>query len=250
MQLIKRLERNTTGRDLIVGDVHGCFSKLREALDAVGFDPAAGDRLISVGDLVDRGPESDLVLDWLGQPWFHAVSGNHEDMAILWSEGSIDPSLYLANGGAWNIGNTPDQRVILASAFAALPVAIELETEGGTVGIVHACCPTERWADFAQALRAVDAGEATLEDVQGIIAMAFWSRDRFERLDDSVVHDVRAVVVGHTPMDEVSSLGNTIFIDTGAWLPEARFPGRKFTLLDAATLQPIKPAAAAPAAAA
>lgn len=254
MQMIKRLERNMRGRDLIVGDVHGCFSKLRAALDAVGFSPDNGDRLISVGDLVDRGPESDLVLDWIGQPWFHPVLGNHEDLAIKFAEGDLDPSLYVANGGAWAVANTVDQRNILASAFAALPIAIEIETEAGLVGVVHACCPAPTWGDFAGALRALEAQPELLEapEANHVLAMAMWSRDRFERLDDSVVPDVRAVVVGHTPMDSMSALGNTLFIDTGAWLPEARFPGKVFTVIDAATLDraymPVPAQAAANAA--
>ncbi len=249
MELIKRLERNTKGRDLIVGDIHGHFGKLQAALDAVGFSPNAGDRLISVGDLVDRGPECDLVLDWLGKPWFHAVLGNHEDMAIRWSEGDLDRDLYVANGGGWNVSNPVDQRNILASAFAALPIAIEIETEAGLVGVVHAACPAPSWAEFAEALRVLEGRPELLESMEavGLLAHAIWSRDRVQAMDDSIVDGVRAVVVGHTPMDAMSALGNTMFIDTGAWLPEARFPGRVFTVIDAATLDrarmPAQPAA-------
>ena len=87
------------GRDLIVGDVHGCFTKLRASLDAVGFN-LERDRLFSVGDLVDRGPESDRALEWLAQPWFHAISGNHEDMAIRWPLGFMFAGHYVSNGGA------------------------------------------------------------------------------------------------------------------------------------------------------
>lgn len=65
--LVARFDRNPLGRDLIVGDVHGCFTKLKASLDAVGFN-LERDRLFSVGDLVDRGPESDRALEWLAQP--------------------------------------------------------------------------------------------------------------------------------------------------------------------------------------
>ena len=34
---VQRFERNQTGRDLIVGDIHGHFTKLQAALDAVGL---------------------------------------------------------------------------------------------------------------------------------------------------------------------------------------------------------------------
>jgi len=40
-----------------VGDIDGCFSHLRRSLEAIGFD-ASVDRLFSVRDLIDRGPES------------------------------------------------------------------------------------------------------------------------------------------------------------------------------------------------
>ena len=52
-----RFAQNTVGRDFAVGDIHGCFTELQRGLDAIGFDPST-DRLFSVGDLVDRGPES------------------------------------------------------------------------------------------------------------------------------------------------------------------------------------------------
>jgi len=38
------------------------------------------DQLFSVGDLVDRGPESHRVLEWLARPWFFAICGNHDFM--------------------------------------------------------------------------------------------------------------------------------------------------------------------------
>lgn len=56
-----QVRANRRGRDIAVGDVHGHFQRLQQALDAVGFDPAI-DRLFSVGDLVDRGPDSEQAL--------------------------------------------------------------------------------------------------------------------------------------------------------------------------------------------
>ncbi|WP_242621095.1 hypothetical protein [Aeromonas salmonicida] len=47
-------------------------------MDQAGFDPAR-DRLFSVGDLTDRGPDCTQVLEWLARPWFHPVCGNHDD---------------------------------------------------------------------------------------------------------------------------------------------------------------------------
>jgi serine/threonine protein phosphatase 1 len=229
--LVRRFAANPTpaGRDLIVGDVHGCFAKLRAALDAVGFDPDAGDRLFSVGDLVDRGPESADVLWWLDQPWFAAVAGNHEEMAASFAAGLVPRDLYAANGGAWLIGATAAERLPFADAFAALPVAIELETAAGLVCLVHAECPRPTWADFRDAL--ADGGP----EAEHVGTMARWSRHRISTGDATAVPDVLAVVVGHTPVERPVALGNVVFIDTGAWLQGGLSP-RAFTILDAATL--------------
>ncbi len=226
--LVKKYQKNTVGRDLIVGDIHGHFTKLQAALDEVGFNPDAGDRLFSVGDLVDRGPESDDALEWLAKPWFHAVIGNHESMAIDWAVGMGDPQNYISNGGAWNIGNTKAVRRLYADAFEALPVAIELETNLGVIGIVHAGCPYKNWDLFAEGLKKGNSAER-----DHLIMMATWSRDRIQKMDNSIVEGVRAVVVGHTPMDRMTSLGNTIFIDTAGWHPR----GNGFTIIDAETLE-------------
>ena len=53
--VVRRFSTNPNGRDLIVGDLHGCVSKFRARLDEVGFDPAR-DRVFALGDLIDRGP--------------------------------------------------------------------------------------------------------------------------------------------------------------------------------------------------
>ena len=62
-----RLESNTKGRDFTVGDIHGAYDMLEGALAAVKFDPEV-DRLISVGDLIDRGNRSKDCLKYLEQP--------------------------------------------------------------------------------------------------------------------------------------------------------------------------------------
>lgn len=231
--LVRRFARNPLGRDLIVGDIHGCFIRLDAALAAIGFDPAR-DRLFSVGDLVDRGPESDQALEWLARPWFHAVSGNHEDFAIRWPNGFMDPGNYVSNGGAWNVSNPPDVQRDFAAAFAALPVAIELQTERGLVGIVHADVPGPSWPAFVEALESPALSKGARER---LIDQAQWSRDRIDKLFRDEVAGVLAVVVGHTPVDVATTLGNVHFIDTKGWRDG------QFTLLDAHTLRPVLPTA-------
>lgn len=228
--MIRHFSRNTAGRDFIVGDIHGCFSRLQARLDHIGFDPKC-DRLFSVGDLVDRGPESNSALEWLEKPWFHAVAGNHEDMAIRWPNGHMQASHYTANGGGWNVRNTPEVQRQISEAFANLPVAIELETAGGIVGIVHADCPFPSWQHFSNALQDPDLSKGARGSV---IDKAQWSRKRITEMDRTGVEGVRAVVVGHTPLKQPVILGNVYHIDTGAV-----FQGHDFTILDAETLQPV-----------
>ena len=67
-------------RTIVVGDIHGCYDELEDMLAEVNF--AAEDRLISVGDLITKGPKSREVLDrFMAEPQFSAVIGNH-DLAL------------------------------------------------------------------------------------------------------------------------------------------------------------------------
>lgn len=231
MTYVKRLARNTEGRDIIVGDVHGSFTELGVALAGIDFNPARGDRLFHVGDLVDRGPESLEALAWLTQPWVFAVSGNHEAMLIDHANGQSDSGMYIANGGGWALALTKPELVEFADAFRALPIAIELETADGLVGIVHAECPYASWGEFIGAL--TDPAVSDFKRQQ-LVTCAQWMRNRIEMRDRSLITGVRAVVVGHTPMTESVTLGNTIYIDTMGWRRG------HFTLLDAATLTPAR----------
>ena len=225
-----RFAANTCGRDLIVGDIHGCFKKLAAQLDSIGFDPAR-DRLFSVGDLVDRGPDCDDLLDWL--PRMHAVRGNHDDMAMRWPAGNMDAENYLKNGGAWNMANPRSLQLEISAAMEALPIAIELQTAAGPVVIVHADVPGDSWTDFAGVLE-TEYRLGYEKNIQAaMIDIAQWSRDRIDYQDDAEISGCRAVVVGHNTVDAVLVLGNTYHIDTGGWLA-----GRDFTLLRADTLLP------------
>jgi serine/threonine protein phosphatase 1 len=204
---VVRFERNTAGRDYVVGDIHGCFEALADCLKQIAFDETK-DRLFSVGDLVDRGPASEQALEWLAKPWFHAVRGNHEEMAIMFAAGDLRTDVYLQNGGAWFVGMDKNEQFPFADAFAQLPYAIEVETEAGLVGIVHAECPFVEWSSIEPALAS--------ENSDAFKQMMVWSRDRFENGEQRPVRGVVAVFVGHTPMPEPLRLGNVFYIDTGA----------------------------------
>lgn len=229
--LIRRFAANIAGRDFAVGDIHGHFTRLQAALDAVGFNPDV-DRLFSVGDLVDRGPECRDVLDWLAKPWFHAVRGNHDDYVCRYDTCDVDNWVY--NGGAWFAGLAWDEQREFAAQFRELPIAIEVETPQGSIGIVHADCPFPTWAQLRTALEAPESNKQ-LKLVQNT---CMWSRSRIELGETHGVEDLRALVVGHTPVRSPAVLGNVIHIDTKGWRPN---DDGYFTLLDLATLETAPP---------
>lgn len=220
-QRFLKVPRNERGRDFAVGDVHGHFSRLQESLDQLGFDPAC-DRLFSVGDLVDRGPESEAALEWLAQPWFLAVQGNHEDYAIRHVRtGQVDVTNWRGYGGGWFLDLPEARQKVFAEAFAQLPIAIEVETSGGVVGLLHADCPVLFWPRLEFALQ--DRYKRTSAACQ-------WSRDRLRQMDRTGIQGVRAVVAGHTPVAAPLQLGNVYHIDTEGW------NGGYFTFLDLESL--------------
>jgi len=71
-------------RHLAIGDIHGCSAALRSLVDFVGF--RSDDVIITLGDYVDRGPDTRGVVDTmlqLGGTHQHvALRGNHEIMML------------------------------------------------------------------------------------------------------------------------------------------------------------------------
>lgn len=209
MNQIKSFTKNTKGRDFCVGDIHGHFTKLQKALDGIGFDPAS-DRLFSVGDLVDRGPECREALDWLDKPWFHSVRGNHDDYVCRFD--TCDANNWVYNGGSWFAGLAWDEQREFAAQFRELPFAIEVETDAGLVGIVHAECGRTTWAQFVLELRAPIYSRQEQKNMRNT---AMWSRKRIDAMDTSGIPDLRAMIVGHEVVSEFTWLGNVGYIDTG-----------------------------------
>jgi len=68
-------------RAIVVADIHGCLDELKDLLDLVKYDPT-NDRLISCGDIFDRGPSSVEALRYLKQLNAEVILGNHEDKYI------------------------------------------------------------------------------------------------------------------------------------------------------------------------
>ena len=67
-------------RTIVVGDIHGCYDELMELVEKVGLGD--DDRVVSVGDLITKGPKSREVLElFMTDARFTTVIGNH-DLAL------------------------------------------------------------------------------------------------------------------------------------------------------------------------
>ena len=207
--MIKKLKKNTTGTDYFVGDIHGCYEQLMEALEKIKFNPDV-DRLISVGDLVNRGPDSVKCLNLLKETWFHAVFGNHEDMMIKSFRHEWSTYNYVQNGGKWFFHlpyEEQEQLVLLADAKMAL--VIEVETDIGIIGVIHANAPDD-WQKYHRLNNDKDFFDDNL------VEDTIWGRRRIYGGQDGRVNGIDYVIVGHTPVEDVTVLDNIVYIDTGA----------------------------------
>jgi protein phosphatase len=87
----------------IIGDVHGCIDELRALLTRLGYEAGVdaawrhpeGRKLVFVGDLCNRGPDTPAVLDLVGATVRAGsaitVLGNHDRHVLRWMRGKIDP---------------------------------------------------------------------------------------------------------------------------------------------------------------
>jgi len=69
-------------RTIFVGDVHGCLEELDELLRIIRCQ--SGDRLIFLGDLIDRGPDPVGCVRRVRELQCESVLGNHEEKALRW----------------------------------------------------------------------------------------------------------------------------------------------------------------------
>lgn len=209
--------RGYKGRLFYVSDVHGHFDLLQTELREQAFSPANGDLLFSGGDWVDRGPESQYVLDWLYEPWVHSVQANHEQLHIGAFKSkynyriSADAATLAQHGGLWAcnlLEKNPDEMRAIIDMFKCLPLGIELITDFGTIGIVHAEVPYHDWEMFKN---------VTKSEYEHIHGEAQWGRRKYRSGDNRVVAGIDRVLVGHTPTvsTRLEQLGNVVYTDAG-----------------------------------
>lgn len=107
-----------TGRVIAIGDVHGCNSALSALINAV--QPCPSDTIITLGDLIDRGPDSRRVLDRVMDLQVHCrlvpIMGDHEAMLLDALTDSTKIERWLRCGGTetlnsygWKPGSSKQQ---------------------------------------------------------------------------------------------------------------------------------------------
>lgn len=203
-------------RLFVVGDIHGCFDLLEVELAKVGFNKAQ-DTLVSVGDLVDRGPQSALAISYLEKSWFKAIMGNHEAMCHPSYGGS---PWHCMNGGDWYNELPEPQKFV--KPLLELPVTLKVEHNGKAYGFVHASvCGNRDWnriEEIAEGFNKFDEHPflwdrtdfyGAKQLMQG--AAKGWDESHF------TIENIEHVYFGHTPIKEPMTVGNCTWLDTGAF---------------------------------
>jgi serine/threonine protein phosphatase 1 len=192
------IQTRKEGRLLAVGDIHGCLDHLERLMARV--EPTAADRVVFLGDFIDRGPDGKGVLDYLlgfGRRFPRSVflKGNHEAMFLDFLAGR-DQLMFLYNGGGTTLESYREAEVI------RIPKA-HLDFLAG----LPACFATEDFIFVHAGLRPGLPLEAQEE------RDLLWIRNEFIASD----YDWgRTVVFGHTPVREPFFSDNKIGVDTGA----------------------------------
>jgi serine/threonine protein phosphatase 1 len=228
---------NSIGRDFVVGDIHGCYDYLQFLLAYVNFDKTK-DRLFSVGDLVDRGPDSLKCLELVFEPWFHCVLANHEDMMI---RGVLDDDQnqldsWLWNGGQWVYEyDIRTIRQIVQEVRKKLPFVIVLgKNSEKRINIVHAeMYRNSTGEDFATDEDIDNWNFDEYQEVNMVWGRSIAENRQMFRDNPKYKNDgLSKTYVGHTPVDTHFEVLNHRFIDTGAVYSHTKQLDRNMTMVD------------------
>lgn len=222
--MFKKIKQNGR-RIIIVGDVHGCLTKLCQALHSVCYDPFT-DLLVSVGDLIDRGPENIETLEWfeelIASRAGYMVRGNHDEFLVEFAEVQANflaknPSvklpagvsnLWMQNGGGW-AANLPSEVIQHHAAWIKeQPFQLEIELDtGDSVGVVHA----EIWEDWEGTKNQLHTNR-TQQRVT-------WGRTKIQQFQQgysSRAEGIKTLFCGHSVVKNSVQVGNQVYLDTGA----------------------------------
>ncbi len=196
-------KKGTTSKSerlIAIGDIHGEHCLLRELIEnRISFDPQT-DRLVFLGDYIDRGLGSREVVEYLisfrrkypGNVVL--LTGNHESMArkSLLSMDFKDIYFWFANGGEATVNSFGGMDYV-ADLLLPFIDSLELYYETETHIFVHA------GVSFS-----LDLVETPLE-------VLLWSRDIVPH------HSGKEVISGHSIHQEVTFYDGVIAVDTGAF---------------------------------
>jgi serine/threonine protein phosphatase 1 len=197
----KVIHRNKVGRDFVVGDLHGRYDLLKKAMATHDFDKTK-DRLFSVGDIINRGPQSVKCLKLLKKPWFYMVLGNHE---VLFIEAVKNGQMkdYARQIDDW-VDKVPRKDLKKWSRLLeTYPVSMTLKSKSYQVGLCHAEPDGNHW-------------RKTRAKKKSRVIM-LWGRRVLRKSIKAKVKGVDFTVHGHTPLHKAKWVGNRYFVDTGAW---------------------------------
>jgi diadenosine tetraphosphatase ApaH/serine/threonine PP2A family protein phosphatase len=222
----------------IIGDVHGCYPELLlllnaldytvlEMPDGINIQTPSQRKLIFVGDLTDRGPDSPavmrLVMAACKQGVAYCVCGNHDDKLCRFLKGNKVKLVHGLEVTAEQLADKSDEFKAAAFAFFNyLPTHIIFDN--GNLLVAHAGLRAELHGKTGGYVwQACLYGENTgKNDEDGLPQRLNWTLD-YE--SDTLV------VYGHTPILEATWSNNTINIDTGCTfggkLTALRYPERE-----------------------
>jgi protein phosphatase len=224
----------------VIGDLHGCTPALRLLTDRLGYDDLyrhpEGRKLVFVGDLADRGPDSigalRLVIRLVDEGLAWNVLGNH-DYGLLHilqerseaAEESRNTMATAATVTTQSDGAELRERII--RFFSSTPLVLHLDE--GRLIIAHA------GIEQAMLNRPIDErshhfilnGDAIGKSPEGKTLRRDWAAEYIGSA---------YIVYGHTPQDAPLVRENSANIDTGAYRKHAltalRWPEREIVSVD------------------
>ncbi len=123
----KTLEKNHNV--WVVGDIHGYYDSFAKLVSKLNLND--GDLVISIGDMIDGGPESVGVVElFMVNDQFIAILGNHEQMLLDdWNKKSKFEVGILKSNGFWASKNPVDRnkKLTIVEYLSNLPTEIILE---------------------------------------------------------------------------------------------------------------------------
>lgn len=230
----------------IIGDVHGCLGELLALLQQLKYatnleeqqqryvtQPPDDSKLIFVGDLVDRGPDSPevlrLVMDMVEQGIAYCVSGNHDDKLhrmLLGHNVQVRHGLELTAAQLASRDAAFIERVRLF--LGSLPHHLILDE--GRLIVAHAGLEERLHGKNSKGVRALCLYGPTAggKDENGLPIRLDWAAEYCGK---------PVVVYGHSPVHEPFWRNNTINIDTGCVfggsLTALTYPDFKLTAIKA-----------------